>query len=85
MTFVAQSRGQSEPAQRDPEQFGVLAALLADDSVTDVFVNPDGAVWCDRGGGAEPVAGLRIPPDEARELAVRLISLGGRHIDESKP
>src|SRR5690606_22371593 len=49
------------------------------------FVNPDGAVWCDRGDGAAPAAGLRLPPDEARELAVRLIGSGGRHLDEATP
>jgi pilus assembly protein CpaF len=70
---------------RDPAAFGVLAELVADPAATDVFVNPDGAVWWDRGAGAAPVAGMRVPADEARDLAVRLVSLGGRHIDEATP
>jgi len=65
--------------------FGPLAPLLDDDRVTDVFLNPDGTVWVDRGTGARPVARLRVPPGEARELAVRLIASGGRHLDEATP
>jgi pilus assembly protein CpaF len=59
--------------------------LLTDERVTDVFVNPDGAVWCDRGGGAAVVSGIHLPGGEARELAVRLIALGGRHVDDTTP
>lgn len=65
--------------------FGPLAALVAEETITDVFLNPDGAVWVDRGAGAEPVRGLRIPAGEARELAVRLVAAGGRHLDEAAP
>ena len=65
--------------------FGPLAPLLDDPRVTDVFLNPDGAVWVDRGGGAVPEARIRVPPGEARELAVRLIASGGRHLDEAAP
>jgi pilus assembly protein CpaF len=65
--------------------FGVLGRFVSDDRVSDVFVNPDGTVWCDRGGGAERAEGIRIPPGEARDLAVRLIALGGRHVDEATP
>jgi len=64
---------------------GPLAHVLADASVTDVFLNPDGAVWVDRGGGARAEPGLRVPPGEARELAVRLVAAGGRHLDEATP
>jgi pilus assembly protein CpaF len=65
--------------------FGVLAPLVVEPAVTDVFVNPDGAVWVDRGAGVEVVAGLSVPPGEARELAVRLIAAGERHVDEATP
>ncbi len=63
----------------------MLARYLADPEVTDVFVNGAHEVWVDRGGGARrhPAPGL----DEAqvRELAVRLVALGGRHLDEATP
>jgi pilus assembly protein CpaF len=63
----------------------VLGPLVSEAGVSDVFVNPDGTVWCDRGGGAEQAEGIRIPAGEARDLAVRLIALGGRHVDEATP
>jgi pilus assembly protein CpaF len=65
--------------------FGVLGPFVSEAGVSDVFVNPDGTVWCDRGGGAEWAEGIRIPAGEARDLAVRLIALGGRHVDEATP
>ena len=64
---------------------GVLAAPAADPHATDVFLAPDGTVWSDRGAGAERVPGVRIEPAAARELAVRLITAGGRHADEATP
>lgn len=96
-SFVAQQNapdamaGPSAPgaarrtAAFDPAVFGVLAPLVRDVRVTDVFVNPDGSVWADRGGGAEAVAGVVIPTGEARDLAVRLIAAGERHVDEATP
>jgi len=66
-------------------EFGVLGPHVSEAGVSDVFVNPDGTVWRDRGGGAERSDGIRIPAGEARDLAVRLIALGGRHVDESTP
>lgn len=59
--------------------------FVSDPAVTDVFVNGATEVWVDRGAGA-----IREPTplfDEVglRELAVRLIALGGRHIDEATP
>ena len=71
-------------AARDPLAFGVLAPLLSDARVTDVFVNPDGSVWADRGAGAVRAA-IVVTSAEARELAIRLVSLGGRHVDEATP
>lgn len=75
------------PPRRLPEgvDFGPLADLVADARTTDVFVNPDGSVWVDRGEGARRAPGLRVPPGEARELAVRLVAAGGRHLDEATP
>jgi len=65
-------------------EFGPLAELAADPAITDVFVN-GGEVWVDRGEGAEPHPGIHLNADEARALAVRLISAAGRHIDEATP
>lgn len=70
--------------RRLPE-FGELAPLLEDPAVTDVFVNGPAGVWVDRGQGGERRAALSLTEVELRELAVRLIALGGRHVDESTP
>jgi pilus assembly protein CpaF len=94
--FVAQKssaggRGEFDAMARDPASersvaaFGVLSGLVAEIGMTDVFVNPNGSVWCDRGAGAVCARDIRIPPEEARDLAVRLIALGGRHVDEATP
>ncbi|MCU1416317.1 MAG: TadA family conjugal transfer-associated ATPase [Schumannella sp.] len=69
----------------DDSVFGVLAPWVREAEVTDVFVNPGGAVWVDRGAGAEAVAGMVIPAGEARDLAIRLIASGDRHVDEATP
>jgi pilus assembly protein CpaF len=69
----------------DRSVFGPLAPLVADAEVTDVFLNPDGSVWTDRGDGARVEPGLRVPPGEARELAIRIVAAGGRHLDEATP
>ena len=72
-------------AGREIRGFGPLARFVGDPAVTDIFVNGAREVWVDRGSGA-----VRQPTalnDEAmvRELAVSLIGLGGRHIDEATP
>jgi len=68
-----------------PAEFGILAPLVADASVTDVFVNGADSVWVDRGVGAVRQGSIEISEPEVRDLAVRLMALGGRHIDETTP
>lgn len=66
-------------------EFGMLAPFVGDGEVTDVFLNGDGGVWVDRGAGAVRQEGMRIAAGAARELAVRLVGLGGRHVDDAVP
>lgn len=83
---VAQRGNDLGPPTREVAgEFGVLAVLVADAEVTDIFVNGSSGVWVDRGSGLDRVSHLRIDESEVRELAVRLMSLGGRHIDETSP
>lgn len=70
---------------RQLPEFGALAPLLEDPEVTDVFVNGPTQVWVDRGAGAERRASLPLTTEALRDLAVRLIALGGRHVDEATP
>ncbi|KAJ1681881.1 hypothetical protein LUZ63_022891 [Rhynchospora breviuscula] len=62
-----------------------FAPFLEDPEVTDVFVNGAAGLFVDRGAGAEPQPGWRASGEEVRELAVALIALGGRHIDDATP
>jgi pilus assembly protein CpaF len=68
-----------------PSEFGPLAELVADPRVTDIFVNGRDGVWVDRGDGAMCVLDIRLDEAELRQLAVQLMSLAGRHIDEASP
>ena len=81
--FVARANGVSRGVPL--HEFGPLASLVGERGVTDVFLNGDGAVWADRGAGSAVVDGQRVPSAMARELAVRLVALGGRHVDEATP
>ncbi len=67
------------------QALGVLAGLLDDPGITDIFVNGTAGVWIDRGAGAEHQPHLRLSDAEVRAVAVQLISRGGRHIDEATP
>ena len=73
------------PRRTRTAAFGALAELVADPRVTDIFVNGSRSLWVDRGAGLVPESGHDLTEQDARELAVRLIALGGRHIDESQP
>ncbi|MDQ1124872.1 TadA family conjugal transfer-associated ATPase [Microbacterium trichothecenolyticum] len=62
-----------------------LRPFLDDRSVTDLFVNGERGLFVDRGRGIEHVAAWRAGEGEVRRLAVRLIALGGRHLDDASP
>lgn len=81
--FVPRLPGR-DGARAGRDQFGALAEVLADPLVTDVFVNGAAGVWVDRGAGAVRHR-LSLGEAEARDLAVRLVGLGGRHVDEATP
>ncbi|MDM4763597.1 TadA family conjugal transfer-associated ATPase [Galbitalea sp. SE-J8] len=84
---VAGTDAAAPPAvRRAGDAFGPLAPVIADPAVTDVFVN-GAQVWVDRGAGLVRAddAELALEQSDARELAVRLLALGGRHIDEASP
>lgn len=67
------------------QALGPLSAYLTDPHVTDIFVNGNRGVWVDRGRGAEPEPMRSLSEAELRTLATRLISAGGRHLDELNP
>ena len=70
--------------QRELSGLGVLTEVLAEPGVTDVVVNPDGAVWADRGNGVERTP-VSLEQPEVRELAVRLAAVCGVRLDDARP
>lgn len=90
-SFVIRPRGETAaraltnaPLTVDPA-FGPLAVHCDDDEVTDIFVNGSAGLFVDRGHGAEPVSDWAASEREVRDLAVALVALGGRHIDDQAP
>jgi pilus assembly protein CpaF len=78
------------PADIDPRTpwhtFGPLTPYLLRDGITDLFVNGAGELWADGGTrGLRRLEGWHADERSTRELAVRLIARGGRHIDEATP
>lgn len=67
------------------DAFGTLAPHIADERVTDLFVNGASGLFVDRGEGAVRIEGWRAAEREVRDLAVSLIGLGGRHVDDQTP
>jgi len=65
--------------------FAELAQLMSEPGATDVFANGADELWVDRGGGLERRPPTGLDETGLRALAVRLIALGGRHIDEATP
>lgn len=72
-------------ARTDLAALGPLARFALDPAVTDLFVNGEAGLWLDAGGGLVPAPNWHSDETGIRDLAVRLIALGGRHIDEASP
>jgi pilus assembly protein CpaF len=90
--FVVQPRSAPDEVARSPApkplRHPALASLseyLDDPEVTDLFVNGSSGLFVDRGAGAIGVAEWRAAEEEVRELAIALIGLGDRHIDDASP
>lgn len=78
------SSSDTSAAWADPA-LAFLRPFLDDPAVSDVFVNGEDGLFVDRGNGAERVPSWRASEGEVRRLAVRLIALGGRHLDDASP
>lgn len=73
------------PAGEALREFGELTPFVRDPQVTDVFVNGAGEVWIDRDGRLAQHRLAQLDEASIRDLAIRLIAQGGRHIDEATP
>lgn len=63
---------------------GPLAHPARIPGVTDVLVDGTGTVWTDGMDGLQDT-GRRVDAEDSRRLAVRLLSQGGRRLDEGQP
>jgi pilus assembly protein CpaF len=77
--------GSPQRLRRNLAELAELAELAADSTVTDLFANGPDQLWVDRGHGLESVPAVLGAESQLRDLAVRLIASGGRHIDEASP
>ncbi|GAA5033055.1 TadA family conjugal transfer-associated ATPase [Microbacterium fluvii] len=75
----------SAPAAARHPALAPLAPFLNDPEVTDLFVNGESGLFIDRGAGATRVPEWSATESEARALAVALIALGDRHLDDGAP
>lgn len=64
---------------------GPLQGFLDDPTVTDVLVNGPHDIWVDSGRGLTRVALRFASDDDVRDLAQRIMALGGRRVDDSHP
>ncbi|MET0297961.1 MAG: TadA family conjugal transfer-associated ATPase [Microbacterium sp.] len=89
-TSTTMSTSTPEPARRRLAGSGhaalePFARYLEDPDVTDLFVNGSAGLFVDRGRGPVAVPEWRAGEDDVRDLAIALIGLGGRHIDQASP
>lgn len=64
---------------------GALFGRLAGSSITDVLANGPGEWWVDAGEGLVLEPALATDAETLAELAVLLIELGERHLDQASP
>lgn len=68
-----------------PPALGPLVPYLRDRAVTDLFINGAAGLFLDRGDGAKAESDWSASEAQVRDLAVELVSLGGRHLDDANP
>lgn len=79
-----QAAEQMRAVTDDLTGLGPLAAPAREPGTTDVLVDGSGAIWTDGPGGLRDT-GRRLSAEDSRRLAVRLLSQGGRRLDEGRP
>lgn len=70
------------------ESIGELSILLEDENITDLVINAPNDVWVDRGEGLEKVNAKFLEIENLEKLrtyAVKLATLSGERLDDSKP
>ncbi len=65
--------------------YGPMEQFLADESVSEVMVNGDDAIYIERSGKLELTDARFVSNDHLRRVIERIVSKVGRRIDESSP
>ena len=65
--------------------YGPMEQFLADESVSEIMVNGDDAIYIERGGRLELTDARFVSNDHLRRVIERIVSKVGRRIDESSP
>jgi pilus assembly protein CpaF len=65
--------------------YGPMEQFLADESVSEIMVNGDDAIYIERGGRLELTDARFVSNDHLRRVIDRIVSKVGRRIDESSP
>ena len=65
--------------------YGPMEQFLQDESVSEVMVNGDDAIYIERGGRLELTDARFVSNDHLRRVIERIVSKVGRRIDESSP
>ncbi|MHA7154098.1 TadA family conjugal transfer-associated ATPase [Arthrobacter sp. TMN-50] len=71
--------------QAELQGLGPLQHLVVDPAVTDILVNGPDEVWVDGADGLRRTTDRFSTDAEVRALAARLISAGGRRLDDGNP
>jgi pilus assembly protein CpaF len=65
--------------------YGPIQAFLDDDTVTEIMVNTDAAIYVERNGRIQRTTARFLSEDHLRRVIERIVSQVGRRIDESSP
>lgn len=76
---------QAATAQLDLTGLGPLAPYASAANITDLCINGEAGLWLDAARGLVRQDDWDCDESTLRELAVRLVALGGRAIDEASP
>ena len=81
---LGRQRAAAAASTIDTAPLGPLAAFVTEQT-SDLLVNGAAGLWVDDGHGPIRASGWALDEAAVRELAVRLIAIGGRHVDEAHP
>lgn len=74
----------SEQVNESPSEFGALAALMADPTIEEIWINSPHRIFIARAGVSQ-LTNIVLKQQDIRDLVERLLMWGGRRLDLSHP